>query len=147
MPPRKKLPAEVVADFEQWIKRGVPDPRAGEATVTVSPGIDIDKGRQFWAFVAPQKPQLPQVKNAAWPRTTEDHFLLAALEARGFLPRLTHQYHWENRGYATFDDWLADLRSKKRKHKRNKKRKPGPKQRPGRRQRSRPESGRKPRQG
>ncbi len=37
------------------------------------------------------------------------------LEARGFLPRLTHQYHWENRGYATFDDWLADLRSKKRK--------------------------------
>jgi predicted N-acyltransferase len=46
-----------------------------------------------------------------FPRVHEHDFLVS----RGFLSRITHQYHWENRGYRTFDDYLADLRSKKRK--------------------------------
>jgi predicted N-acyltransferase len=46
-----------------------------------------------------------------FPRQAEHDFLVA----RGFLSRVTHQYHWENRGYSSFDDWTADLRSKKRK--------------------------------
>lgn len=33
----------------------------------------------------------------------------------GLLHRITQQFHWENRGYATFDDFLADLSSRKRK--------------------------------
>lgn len=33
----------------------------------------------------------------------------------GFLQRVGQQYHWENRGYATFDDFLAALSSRKRK--------------------------------
>ncbi|MDR5653042.1 GNAT family N-acetyltransferase [Ruixingdingia sedimenti] len=33
----------------------------------------------------------------------------------GLLPRLTQQYHWENRGYGSFDDFLAALSSRKRK--------------------------------
>lgn len=33
----------------------------------------------------------------------------------GLLPRVTQQFHWENRGYATFDDFLSDLASRKRK--------------------------------
>src|SRR5690348_15470117 len=33
----------------------------------------------------------------------------------GWLQRVGHQYHWENRGYATFDDFLGDLNSRKRK--------------------------------
>lgn len=33
----------------------------------------------------------------------------------GWLLRLGHQYHWENRGYASFGDFLADLSSRKRK--------------------------------
>jgi predicted N-acyltransferase len=37
------------------------------------------------------------------------------LASRGFMPRITQQYHWENRGYGCFDDFLADLRSSKRK--------------------------------
>ena len=37
------------------------------------------------------------------------------LEDRGFLRRLTYQFHWENRGYESFEDFLADLRSTKRK--------------------------------
>lgn len=39
------------------------------------------------------------------------------LSARhGLLHRVTQQFHWENRGYATFDDFLADLASRKRKN-------------------------------
>jgi predicted N-acyltransferase len=33
----------------------------------------------------------------------------------GFLQRAGQQYHWENRGYASFDDFLAALNSRKRK--------------------------------
>jgi uncharacterized protein len=37
------------------------------------------------------------------------------LGARGFLLRTDQQFHWENHGYATFDDFLAALASRKRK--------------------------------
>jgi hypothetical protein len=37
-----------------------------------------------------------------------------ALAEAGFLPRLGFQYHWRNPGFASFDDWLAALRSKRR---------------------------------
>lgn len=39
----------------------------------------------------------------------------AALGSLGFQQRRGIQYHWENRGYATFDDFLADLKQRKRK--------------------------------
>jgi predicted N-acyltransferase len=39
----------------------------------------------------------------------------AALGEAGWLRRLGLQYHWENRGYAGFEDFLADLASRKRK--------------------------------
>ncbi len=34
----------------------------------------------------------------------------------GLLHRVTQQFHWVNNGYATFDDFLADLSSRKRKN-------------------------------
>ncbi|MGZ8407035.1 MAG: GNAT family N-acetyltransferase [Caulobacteraceae bacterium] len=37
------------------------------------------------------------------------------MAAEGLLPRQDQQYHWFNRGYATFDDFLADLSSNRRK--------------------------------
>jgi predicted N-acyltransferase len=36
--------------------------------------------------------------------------------ARGLLPRITQQFHWTNPGYASFDDFLATLSSRKRKN-------------------------------
>ncbi|WP_375692101.1 GNAT family N-acetyltransferase [Pseudooceanicola sp. LIPI14-2-Ac024] len=36
-------------------------------------------------------------------------------ERIGLMRRVTQQYHWENRGYADFDAFLADLSSRKRK--------------------------------
>jgi len=37
------------------------------------------------------------------------------LRALGFLTRTGQQFHWQNRGYRTFDDFLATLASRKRK--------------------------------
>jgi predicted N-acyltransferase len=38
-----------------------------------------------------------------------------ALEGNGFLPRRDLQYHWFNRGYRSYDDFLSTLSSRKRK--------------------------------
>ena len=35
---------------------------------------------------------------------------------RGWLQRMDQQFHWENRGYESFDDFLAELSSRKRKN-------------------------------
>lgn len=37
-----------------------------------------------------------------------------ALEEIGFLPRLGLQFHWENRGYSSFEDYLGAFRSDRR---------------------------------
>lgn len=39
----------------------------------------------------------------------------AALAAHGYFPRASFQFHWTNRGYGTFDDFLGALTSRKRK--------------------------------
>ncbi len=44
---------------------------------------------------------------------TEDQW--RRLGNAGFLLRTSKQFHWENRGYQTFDDFLAELSSRKRK--------------------------------
>lgn len=44
--------------------------------------------------------------------STED---VEAAQAQGWLHRTGLQFHWENRGYASFDDFLATLASRKRK--------------------------------
>jgi hypothetical protein len=86
MPPKKRLPDEVIADFEKWIVMGAPDPRTGPARATKKHAIDIDKGRTFWSFQAPRKMAPPAVKDAAWPRGDIDRYLLAELEAKGLRP-------------------------------------------------------------
>lgn len=45
--------------------------------------------------------------------TAEEAEALAGAE--GVLHRVTQQFHWENNGYASFDDFLAQLSSRKRK--------------------------------
>ncbi len=39
----------------------------------------------------------------------------AKLGAHGFFPRTTMQFHWKNRGYRSFDEFLGALKSRKRK--------------------------------
>jgi cytochrome c553 len=84
MPPKKKLDAAVVRDFEEWVRMGAPDPRDG--TNVARRDLDLEKGRNHWAHQPPRQVAAPGVKNAAWPRTDVDRFVLAALEAKGLTP-------------------------------------------------------------
>jgi hypothetical protein len=49
----------------------------------------IAEGAEYqghWAFIAPVKPELPQVRNPTWIRNPIDRFILAELERRGMEP-------------------------------------------------------------
>jgi len=48
----------------------------------------------------------------------------AALERAGLTGRILIQYHWRNRGFRDFDEWLASLRSKRRTQIRRERREP-----------------------
>ncbi len=88
MPPKTKggkLPDAVIADFERWVKDGAHDPRTGEAAQRTAKEIP-EEARAWWSFQPLQKPQAPQVKDAAWPKTDIDRFILAALEAKQLAP-------------------------------------------------------------
>jgi hypothetical protein len=84
MPPNEKLADAVIADFEQWIKIGAPDPREGGATVAKPLTVDIEKGRKFWAF-QPLKPTAPPA-DSTWSRNDIDRFLFAQLQAAKVRP-------------------------------------------------------------
>jgi mono/diheme cytochrome c family protein len=50
MPPKGKLPDEVIADFVKWVEQGAPDPRTAPAKAIARREIDIAAGKQFWCF-------------------------------------------------------------------------------------------------
>ncbi len=68
----------------------------------------IAEGAEFephWAFTAPQRPALPEVKNEQWIKQPLDRFVLAALEQRGWQPQaeaepraLFRRVHWDLTG-------------------------------------------------
>ena len=90
MPPDGKLAAHVIADFEQWIRRGAPDPRTGGKQTVVAARtaetFDYGPGREHWAFRKVEDPALPEVRNEAWVSHDLDRFILSRLEERGLAP-------------------------------------------------------------
>jgi hypothetical protein len=84
MPPKGKLPHEVVADLEKWVALGAPDPRTGK--VAVKGGPDSWAARRSWAFRPRRRHLLPAVKDRAWASSAVDRFILARLEALGLRP-------------------------------------------------------------
>jgi hypothetical protein len=82
MPPKGKLPAQAAADLAAWVKMGAPWPAAQPAQAAKG----SDAWRTHWAFQPVKDPPLPAVRTPAWPRTSVDRFLLAALEAKGLTP-------------------------------------------------------------
>jgi hypothetical protein len=85
MPPRGKLPDEVIADFVLWVNSGAADPRVGDSA-PIKKSIDFDQARLFWSFVSPKNPELPATKRSGWTESSIDHFTLAAMEARQLSP-------------------------------------------------------------
>ncbi len=70
MPPPKsgrKLSAHQVELIRRWIAQGA-------------------RWQNHWAFIPPQRPAPPAVKDAAWPRNAIDRFVFARLEKEGLRP-------------------------------------------------------------
>jgi hypothetical protein len=85
MPPQGKLPDSVIADFAKWIDSGAIDPRSGGAPVEKQ-SIQVDAFRDFWSYVPPRKPALPEVSRPSWPARPIDHFVLAEMDRHGLAP-------------------------------------------------------------
>jgi hypothetical protein len=70
MPPAKsgkKLTPDQIGLLRRWIAQGAPYAK-------------------HWAFLKPEHPPAPAVKDASWPRTDIDRFILARLEQEGLKP-------------------------------------------------------------
>src|SRR5687768_13005210 len=52
MPPKAKdqLSSKQVADFEEWVRMGAPDPRTQQKAVAATKSDPLREGRDFWSF-------------------------------------------------------------------------------------------------
>ena len=69
MPPDGRLSPADIATLTTWVKLGAPDPRTEARSVSIRPHrvVNIEQGRQFWAFQRPTQQPLPIVQNITWP--------------------------------------------------------------------------------
>jgi hypothetical protein len=91
MPPERKLPDAIIADFEAWVRMGAPDPRDGAAppvaaAETPKPAFDLAAARQFWSFVPPQRHVPPPASDPGWIKRPIDAFILGRLDQAGLTP-------------------------------------------------------------
>jgi len=77
MPPKERLAAATVADFETWVKRGAPTPSAGAL---------VNKHAPLWSLALPGAPAPPAVRQERWAKTPVDRFILSRLEEKGLEP-------------------------------------------------------------
>jgi dienelactone hydrolase/Ca2+-binding EF-hand superfamily protein len=85
MPPDKhggKLDDGVIANFTEWVKRGAPMPEGNAVALEQKMEARMD----HWAFQPVTAPAAPVVKDAEWPLTEVDRFVLAELEKKGLAP-------------------------------------------------------------
>ncbi|HZF00215.1 MAG TPA: PSD1 and planctomycete cytochrome C domain-containing protein [Planctomycetota bacterium] len=84
MPPKKRLPVDVVADFETWVRKGAVDPRHMAVEKKKAP-IDMAAARKRWPFNSVAEPAVPAVAGD-WAWSPIDLFLLAKLTEKGLQP-------------------------------------------------------------
>ena len=83
MPPDEKLTADQVEAFRQWIKMGLPWP--GNRALAKSDSYPAILA-SHWSLQPVTVQPLPEVKQANWPTTGIDYYVLAKLEAAGLSP-------------------------------------------------------------
>jgi predicted N-acyltransferase len=91
----------------------VPFTPATGRRLLVKPGPDADAVRQALTAGLVELCRLDDASGVHVTFATEPEFKL--LGERGFLQRTDQQFHWENAGYGSFDDFLAALSARKRK--------------------------------
>ena len=92
MPPRDRLvevsikviEAQEIELLTKWIDGGAPEAPAVPDAPSTDPDLLVtDEDRQFWSFRPPEKPPIPQVRDAARVRNPVDAFVLEKLEKQG----------------------------------------------------------------
>src|SRR3984957_20049325 len=91
----------------------VPFTPAAGRRLMVAPGTDADAMRVALAQGLVELAKLRDASSAHITFMTEPEWRV--LGERGFLLRTDQQFHWDNAGFATFEDFLAALSSRKRK--------------------------------
>ena len=94
MPPDGKLAEAEIEQLKRWIEMGAPWPE-GEAQnlADSSHGYDFQTWRtEHWSFRPIVKPQIPEVRNIAWPKNHVDSFVLSKLENIGLQPAPAAQH-------------------------------------------------------
>ncbi|CAA6679941.1 MULTISPECIES: PSD1 and planctomycete cytochrome C domain-containing protein [unclassified Lentimonas] len=87
MPPKSKLSDAQIADFAKWINEGAFDPRdqaIGELKNVDQ--FDLEERKQWWSFQPIMDYAVPTVSDPNWPSNAYDHFILAALDTKGWTP-------------------------------------------------------------
>lgn len=85
MPPKRKLPDAVIADFAHWVTIGAPDPRTAHAASKAA-AIDFPNARRHWAYQPLRRSAPPAVNDNPWLATPIDGFILAKLETNNLSP-------------------------------------------------------------
>jgi hypothetical protein len=104
--------------IRRWIDQGAVWPADAGALAAAA---DDQNTSTHWAYVAPRRPPLPQVRTTGWVRTPIDQFVLARLETEGLHPApeaskeaLLRRASLDLIGVpptlAELDDFLADIR-------------------------------------
>lgn len=84
MPPSRKLPQPVIADFEKWIRMGAADPRDKAPSITEAAAstwkAQLAERSQWWSLQPLKTVSPPPVKDTLWSKEPVDRFIRSALE-------------------------------------------------------------------
>ncbi len=89
MPMGTKLKDSQVDDLVAWVKAGAVWPKSAPLTTSAKNNgkyVIAPERRAFWSLLPLQDPQPPAVKDAKWPKSPIDKFILARLEKDGMKP-------------------------------------------------------------
>lgn len=91
----------------------VPFTPATGTRVMVAPNADRSAITNLLAQGARAVADAVEASGVHWLFTPEDQ--ASDLTEHGYVHRLSHQYHWENHGWSSFDDYLGAMNAKRRK--------------------------------
>jgi predicted N-acyltransferase len=105
--------ARAGGDYYPKLQIAVPFTPVPGRRLLVNPMLGNEDGEALLAAAAAQLVERSDLSGVHITFLSEGEW--ARLGARGFLQRMDQQFHWANAGYATFDDYLGSLASRKRK--------------------------------
>jgi len=87
MPKGGKLAPDQIEAIAEWIRSGAVWPDSGKPKADPKGEMIIDPARRaFWSFQSLHPVSAPSPRNARWPRTEIDRFIMARLEKEGLAP-------------------------------------------------------------